>query len=88
MADLNSMEFKANPDLANDKNMMPVGVIRRRMTKEERLRAKEAADQSSDSNIPKFIADSPWYMSDGSATSLAHQKYILSFFPIRSSLIY
>jgi pre-mRNA-processing factor SLU7 len=71
------MEFKSGINLADDKNMLPVGIIKRRMTKEERLKAKERAeaqkngtltpDLDADGNpinphVPKFIADAPWYM--------------------------
>jgi hypothetical protein len=79
MADLNSMEFKANLDLENDKNMMALGVIKRRMRKEEKLRVKEGTEAGKESNIPKFIADSPWYISQGSTPSLSHQKYFHPF---------
>ena len=77
MADLNSMEFKSGQDLANDKNMLALGVIKRPMTKAERIRAKERAENQKDGklppeldaqgnpinpHVPKFIADAPWYM--------------------------
>jgi len=73
------MEFKAPGDLSQDKNMMALGVIRRRMTREERIKAKEREearkagklepevdDEGKEINphVPKFIADAPWYMSD------------------------
>jgi hypothetical protein len=79
MADLNSMEFKSGVNLAEDKNMLALGIIKRRMTKEERLKAKERAeaqkngtltpDVDADGNainphVPKFIADAPWYMAE------------------------
>jgi pre-mRNA-processing factor SLU7 len=86
MADLNSMEFKSGVDLANDSNMMALGVIKRRMTKEERLRAKEAAAPTVDAqgnvihpDIPKFIADAPWYMAEESGKSLSHQKSVYGY---------
>ena len=74
MAHLNDTEFRSGQDLASDSNMMALGVIKRRMTKEERLRAKEAAGDDA-SNIPKFIADAPWYMSEEGVKSLKHQKH-------------
>src|SRR5579862_3042378 len=74
MAHLNDMEFKSGQDLANDRNMMALGVIKRAMTKEEKLRAKEAAGDEN-ANIPKFIADAPWYVSDGGVKNLKHQKH-------------
>ena len=84
MADLNSMEFKADVDLENNRNMMALGVIKRRMTREERLKAKEREEalkgsgESSElsSHVPKFIADAPWYMADdsGGSASLKHQR--------------
>ena len=79
MADLNSMEFKAvtGQDLANDRNMMALGLIKRRMTKEERLKAKTESGDAS--NVPSFIADAPWYMADDATkSSLSHQKYFPS----------
>lgn len=78
------MEFKSNQDLANDPNMMAVGVIKRRMTKEERLKAKELAKEGGDlSHVPKFIADAPWYMSDGAkGPTLSHQKYSIILFDL------
>jgi pre-mRNA-processing factor SLU7 len=90
MADLNSMEFKAttSADLANDRNMMAVGVIKRRMTREERLKARErelaegplkrdVEGNEINPHVPKFIADSPWYIADesGETVSLSHQKH-------------
>lgn len=82
MADLNSMEFKSGQDFASDKNMMPLGLIKRRMTREERIKAKEreqaqkegkveldidADGKEINPHVPQFIADAPWYMSDDSA---------------------
>ena len=73
------MEFKSGVNLAEDKNMLALGIIKRRMTKEERLKAKERAeaqkngtltpDLDTDGNainphVPKFIADAPWYMAE------------------------
>ena len=79
MADLNSMEFKAPGDLSQDKNMVPLGLVKRLMTREERRKASERAEAQKDGSIkpdldvdgkeinphvPKFIADAPWYASD------------------------
>jgi hypothetical protein len=79
MADLNSMEFKSGQDHANDKNMLALGVIKRPMTKAERIKAKERAELQKEGklppeldaegapinpHVPKFIADAPWYMQD------------------------
>jgi hypothetical protein len=79
MADMNSMEFKSGQDLASDRNMMRLGIIPRRMTREERIKAKEreqgqkegkiAPDLDSQGkeinpHVPGFIADAPWYMSN------------------------
>jgi pre-mRNA-processing factor SLU7 len=81
MADLNSMEFKSTGNLANDKNMMALGVIKRHMTKEERRKAKEREEAQKEGRIkpdidadgkeinphvPSFIADAPWYVADDS----------------------
>src|SRR5216117_2420594 len=51
MADLNSMEFKAPGDLSQDKNMVPLGVIKRHMTREERRKAAERAEAQKDGSI-------------------------------------
>jgi hypothetical protein len=79
MADLNSMEFKSTGNLNDDKNMIPVGVIRRHLTREERIKAKEREEAQKDGRIkpdvdaegneinphvPSFIADTPWYIAD------------------------
>jgi len=70
------MEFKSGQDLANNNNMVPVGIIKRRMTRAELARAKEAAGTDENANIPKFIADAPWYVSqEGTQASLKHQKH-------------
>jgi hypothetical protein len=90
MADLNSMEFKATGDLSQNKNMMALGQIRRPMTREERIKAREREAQKDGSlkpdldadgneinpHVPKFIADAPWYVADdtGGKASLRHQK--------------
>ena len=73
------MEFKSGQDHANDKNMLALGVIKRPMTKAERIMAKERAELQKDGklppeldaqgnpvnpHVPKFIADAPWYMQD------------------------
>ena len=73
------MEFKSTGDLSKDKNMMALGIIQRRMTREERIKAKEREeDQKAGSlkpdldvegkeinpHVPKFIADAPWYVAD------------------------
>jgi pre-mRNA-processing factor SLU7 len=92
MADFNTMEFKAPGDLSKDKNMMRLGVIQRRLTREERIKQKEREearkagklepeldDDGKEINpqVPKFIADAPWYMADdsGKKSSLKHQRY-------------
>jgi hypothetical protein len=79
MADLNSMEFKSGQDLANDSNMIALGVIKRRPTRAERIRLKEEAEAKKDGSgkldvdadgkeinphVPKFIADVPWYVAE------------------------
>ena len=89
MADLNSMEFTSGHDYENDKNMMALGVIKRSMTRAERIKARERAQAHTDSvskteldtdgkeispHIPKFIADKPWYVDESSAV-LGHQKH-------------
>jgi pre-mRNA-processing factor SLU7 len=89
MADLNSMEFKAttSADLVNDKNMMALGIIPRKITREERLKLMEkeraegpvkrdAEGNEINPHVPKFIADSPWYLADdsGESAALSHQK--------------
>lgn len=73
------MEFKSGQDHANDKNMLALGVIKRPMTKAERIKAKERAELQKEGklppeldaegapinpHVPKFIADAPWYMQD------------------------
>jgi len=70
------MEFRSGGDLANDRNMMALGVIPRRMTREEREKQKQKlSEQGQDaSHVPKFIADAPWYMADDSVAALSHQK--------------
>jgi hypothetical protein len=79
MADLNSMEFKSTGDLSKDRNMMALGLIKRHMTREERIKAKEREEAQKDGSlkpdldadgkeinphVPKFIADAPWYVAD------------------------
>ena len=87
------MEFKSGQDLTKDNNYLALGVIKRRQTREERIKAKERADAQKDGSlkpdldadgkeinphVPKFIADVPWYVGeDASNKSLSHQRYIL-----------
>ena len=73
------MEFKSTGDLTKDKNMIPLGYIKRHLTREERIKAKEREEAQKDGSlkpdldaegneinphVPKFIADAPWYVAD------------------------
>lgn len=73
------MEFKSTGDLTQNKNMMPLGIIKRHMTREERIKAKEREEAQKEGRIkpdidaegkeinphvPSFIADAPWYVAD------------------------
>ena len=75
------MEFKSAGDLTNNKNMIPLGFIRRPLTREERIKAKERVEAQKDGliepdvdaegkdinpHVPSFIADAPWYVASDS----------------------
>jgi hypothetical protein len=90
MADLNSMEFKAEVNLDKNPNMLRLGYVPPSMTKAERIKAKlraeapkevDAEGKEINAYVPKFIADAPWYMADdtGAKASLVHQKYVSLF---------
>ena len=73
------MEFKSTGDLSKDKNMIALAIIKRPMTREERIKAKEreaapkdgslkpdldAEGKEINPHVPRFIADAPWYVAD------------------------
>jgi len=76
---MNTMEFKSVQNLDEDKNMMRLGIIPARLTREQRIKQKEREQAIKDGtvkpdldaegneinpHVPKFIADAPWYLAE------------------------